>query len=704
MDDKLVDAHGTRRGPFMIVWATVARLWLCAAVAAIAGSGSAVSLAAEMVVIDRSADLDLGADTVRDSPELPPILKACLFGSAPIPSRISPRTFALQCVVPYIHGLWLDPTVLYRGRAHTIAQAQDKLVTRPAGQPFPIFYPSRLGDRVTSELQSELPPGGDIVLKPLPEPLPTPSLASASVYNNIGLLYLPNPYAVPGDTFNEMYGWDSFFIIKGLLASVDHVMRNPTTRVWSTQDQTFYQLNTDANADHYYRAFAQRLFETAKGMVDNHIFQIEYYGGFVLNANRTYYLTRSQPPLFTQAALAVLRSASLYGFDYKETLAPYLGSTDPDFVTPLNYQDWIRLEVLPASRRYYAYWTNPSLIPKGFATNPRVAEVTHRGETHPVYLYGTDGIGPAPEVARSTQPQNRQLYEDYATYFKTKPAANPGHRFYNPDHRCTGTEPVGDCGDPTYGLTQAFYAADRAIRASGFDLSGRFGEAGEWALHYAPLCLNVLLLHMAEDIDELSTIVGEPAPHGEAMLQARRRFLADFFARETGDGYGDRFASGDLPANVNRFAYPYATQLYLLWADVLRDPGQAKALVARLQQAGTGGPAFLAPPQEAHFGIPSSLIATGEQWDAPFAWAPVQYFAVEGLIGNAFPLAAATVMAQWIAAVHTFFAKTGLLIEKYDFSNPTNDPRARVGYAHAQRGFGWTNAVYLLFVNRLYQG
>ena len=81
----------------------------------------------------------------------------------------------------------------------------------------------------------------------------------------------------------------------------------------------------------------------------------------------------------------------------------------------------------------------------------------------------------------------------------------------------------------------------------------------------------------------------------------------------------------------------------------------------------------------------------------------MQYFAVEGLIGNAFPVAATTVMAQWIAAVHTFFAETGLLIEKYDFSNPTNDPRARVGYAHAQRGFGWTNAVYLLFVNRLYQ-
>src|SRR4051794_14084477 len=32
-----------------------------------------------------------------------------------------------------------------------------------------------------------------------------------------GLLYLPNPYVVPGGMFNEMYGWDSYFIIRGLL-------------------------------------------------------------------------------------------------------------------------------------------------------------------------------------------------------------------------------------------------------------------------------------------------------------------------------------------------------------------------------------------------------------------------------------------------------------------------------------------------------
>ena len=91
------------------------------------------------------------------------------------------------------------------------------------------------------------------------------------------------------------------------------------------------------------------------------------------------------------------------------------------------------------------------------------------------------------------------------------------------------------------------------------------------------------------------------------------------------------------------------------------------------------------------------------QWDAPFAWAPIQYFAADGLLAADFPSEATVVMAQWVAAVNTFFAETGLLIEKYDSDNPDNDPRARIGYAKTQRGFGWTNGVYMLFVNRLYQ-
>src|SRR5215472_4587112 len=81
-----------------------------------------------------------------------------------------------------------------------------------------------------------------------------------------GLLYLPNKYVVPGGRFNEMYGWDSYFIIRGLLG--------------------------DNRSD------------LAQGMVENFFFEIEHYGA-VLNANRTYYLTRSQPPFLSSMIHAV---------------------------------------------------------------------------------------------------------------------------------------------------------------------------------------------------------------------------------------------------------------------------------------------------------------------------------------------------------------------------------------------------------------
>jgi len=78
--------------------------------------------------------------------------------------------------------------------------------------------------------------------------------------NRYSLIPLPKPFVVPGGRFREMYYWDSFFTIKGLLAS--------------------------------------RMFATVRGMIENMGHLIDVYG-FVPNGNRVYYLNRSQPPLLT---------------------------------------------------------------------------------------------------------------------------------------------------------------------------------------------------------------------------------------------------------------------------------------------------------------------------------------------------------------------------------------------------------------------
>src|SRR2546427_4210137 len=94
-----------------------------------------------------------------------------------------------------------------------------------------------------------------------------------------GLLYLEHPYVVPGGMFNEMYGWDSYFILRGLLR--------------------------------------EGKLELARGIVENFFFEIEHYGA-VLNANRTYFLTRSQPPFLTSMILAVYEAQKAAG---KEDIA-----------------------------------------------------------------------------------------------------------------------------------------------------------------------------------------------------------------------------------------------------------------------------------------------------------------------------------------------------------------------------------------------
>ena len=91
-----------------------------------------------------------------------------------------------------------------------------------------------------------------------------------------GLLYLPHPYVVPGGMFNEMYGWDSYFIIRGLVE--------------------------DGKLD------------LAQGMVEDFFFELDHYGG-IHNANRGYFLTRSQPPFLTSMVLAVYDAKKKQGHE-----------------------------------------------------------------------------------------------------------------------------------------------------------------------------------------------------------------------------------------------------------------------------------------------------------------------------------------------------------------------------------------------------
>lgn len=115
------------------------------------------------------------------------------------------------------------------------------------------------------------------------------------------LIALPKPFVVPGGRFREMYYWDSFFTIKGLIAS--------------------------------------GMFGTVRGMIENMGHLIDQYG-FVPNGNRIYYLNRSQPPLLTWCLNAYFEKT--HDVDFLRAAMPWLEKEMEFFTQNKKYSrpDW----------------------------------------------------------------------------------------------------------------------------------------------------------------------------------------------------------------------------------------------------------------------------------------------------------------------------------------------------------------------------
>ena len=118
----------------------------------------------------------------------------------------------------------------------------------------------------------------------------------------------------------------------------------------------------------------------------------------------------------------------------------------------------------------------------------------------------------------------------------------------------------------------------------------------------------------------------------------------------------------------------------------LATPAQAARVGAGLQQD------FLKPG-----GLVTTLSRTGQQWDAPNGWAPLQYLAIAGLRRYGQRPLVDTVARRWVRLNTRVFAQAGKLLEKYDVLDPT---RPADGEYPLQDGFGWTNGVLLKLLNQ----
>ena len=97
-------------------------------------------------------------------------------------------------------------------------------------------------------------------------------------------------------------------------------------------------------------------------------------------------------------------------------------------------------------------------------------------------------------------------------------------------------------------------------------------------------------------------------------------------------------------------------------------------------------------------GAVTTLIETGQQWDAPNGWAPLQWIAITGLDNYGDKTTSREIAERWYALNKKVFEQTGKLMEKYDVVNP-NKPGGGGEYP-SQDGFGWTNGVLLALINK----
>ena len=350
------------------------------------------------------------------------VLLTLSFSIAALPERAAQRASVgqLQLIRKYIKQSW---HTLSRSNAQLANAAVDPKFQEMSGSRWPVYVSRKENmKRVEHELQAEMSAAdfGGIEIRQLPD--------RTEEIRRQGLLYLPYPYVVPGGRFNEMYGWDSYFIQVGLVRDGE--------------------------------------MELAKNMVDNFLYEIENYGK-ILNANRTYFLSRSQPPFLTQMILNIYRQRR-----------------DPG---------WLRSTV-PAIEKYYRFWT----------------EEPHLVRETGLSRYYDLGDGPAPEVLSGERDEKgRTHYDLVKEYYRTHDVKDYDlGQYYN-----KGKDQ----------LTDLFYKGDRSMRESGFDPSNRFGPFNIDIIHYNPVCLNSLLYLMETDTAEILKMLGRPRASGMWLGRAQER-------------------------------------------------------------------------------------------------------------------------------------------------------------------------------------
>ncbi|MCU7494049.1 MAG: alpha,alpha-trehalase TreF [Ignavibacteria bacterium] len=398
------------------------------------------------------------------------------------------------------------------------------------------------------------------------------------------LIPLKYSYVVPGGRFREVYYWDSYFTMLGLISG-GH-------------------------------------FQEAEDMVRNFAYLTQSLK-MIPNGNRLYYVTRSQPPFFA----LMVDLISWYKKDY------YWG---------LQFLDELLTE--------YRFWMHG-------------LEELSNGKNRSLYRL----------VLMDDEAGVLNRYYDSDTI--------PREESYQADYKASLKIP-----DSLKGL---FYRNIRAAAESGWDFSSRWFKDEKSLLaiqttDILPVDLNCLLYFLEDRLGYLYELSGslERSEFFKTKASKRFRLINKIFWNEEDGFYHDYNWKEGRQTKVTSLA-----GCFPLYFGIAR-PEYAERIAEKIRKE------FLMPG-----GLVTTLKETGEQWDAPNGWAPLQWIAVKGLRQYGFDSLAEEIKTRWVNLNGSVYKRTGRMLEKYNVENL--ELFAGGGEYPLQDGFGWTNGIIEAFFNNL---
>ena len=242
-------------------------------------------------------------------------------------------------------------------------------------------------------------------------------------------------------------------------------------------------------------------------------------------------------------------------------------------------------------------------------------------------------------------------------------------------------EDVETAGESEGDRAEKLYLDLRAAAESGWDFSSRwFADEKELGTIHTtdivPVDLNCLLFHLESTIAETYQLMYQPllARKYRRLAEKRQAAIVKYMWDEDEEFFVDyNFQTGSSTGRVTiAGAFPLFTKV--------ATPMQAKMVAARIKKD------FLKKG-----GLVTTLIESGQQWDWPNGWAPMQWIAIQGLREYGHFALANKIKKSWIDACLFTYKEKLKMVEKYNVVTPHR--LSGGGEYTLQDGFGWTNGV-----------